>query len=610
MGCGASSEQQPVAGQSRVVLVQPPPQPQPQPADGTTPSASSLTPSALRQLPQVEGVHVAGTNPLGVARLPQFRLRPDDGSDDASEHRPAEAVAAATPAEPSAVGPVERMETFLRGLGVSDAAVAGNAAATVANGIETPAQFELLGREQLRGLAFKEDDIDRILHEIKSRAEQDQERLNQAIAESLRYKETEREASDPQWNKWEEDLAKALSLSLSSDTDSNRAAVRQSLLEQQELQRVLELSALEALEHEDANTTAATRQQRSEVDFLYEPEEEQPVLPVPEAGTKASLRSPEPEPEKEPPPPPTPGKPAASQSLHAQLLQSLESMNVGELRQRAEQEGVDPAKIEAARDSRDPKAELSTLIVCSIVASLRRGEQDASAVGGGANDNDTSPEERLRTELEALDVGQLRRRAQATGVAKDRIEAARDSHNPTRELMTLLLEQAAEHRAAGVDIIEMTQQRLDRLRVELAGLDINALCQHAKQEGAEARLVDDARMRIDVAPKEALVALIVAKCGQTMGLETGLQPGAIGSVRPPPPPPRPSPGNGRKAAIATATAAPPGTPPPRGGGGGGGGGARPAYAPLTQRALGIDGDAAGPGDAGKTPLPAPAFQGP
>jgi len=268
MGCGASSEQQPVAGQSRVVLVQPPPQPQPQPADGTTPSASSLTPSALRQLPQVEGVHVAGTNPLGVARLPQFRLRPDDGSDDASEHRPAEAVAAATPAEPSAVGPVERMVTFLRGLGVSDAAVAGNAAATVANGIETPAQFELLGREQLRGLAFKEDDIDRILHEIKSRAEQDQERLNQAIAESLRYKETEREASDPQWNKWEEDLAKALSLSLSSDTDSNRAAVRQSLLEQQELQRVLELSALEALEHEDANTTAAARQQRSEVDFL------------------------------------------------------------------------------------------------------------------------------------------------------------------------------------------------------------------------------------------------------------------------------------------------------------------------------------------------------
>jgi hypothetical protein len=60
----------------------------------------------------------------------------------------------------------KRMEGFLRGLGplshVSRAAVAGHAAAAVANSIETPAQFELLGREQLRKLGFREADIDRI----------------------------------------------------------------------------------------------------------------------------------------------------------------------------------------------------------------------------------------------------------------------------------------------------------------------------------------------------------------------------------------------------------------------------------------------------------------
>jgi len=60
----------------------------------------------------------------------------------------------------------KRMEGFLRGLGplshVSRAAVAGHAAAAVANSIETPAQFELLGRVQLRKLGFREADIDRI----------------------------------------------------------------------------------------------------------------------------------------------------------------------------------------------------------------------------------------------------------------------------------------------------------------------------------------------------------------------------------------------------------------------------------------------------------------
>lgn len=558
--------------QRRVVLVQPA-------AHSVLPQqapTSDMTPLDLHQLPQVEGVHVLGPNPLGITAE--------------HEHRPAELVSTVTAPATGARG-VQPMQSFLRGLGVRDTAVASNAMACQRNGIETPTQFEqLAGRTELRNLGFQEDDIDRVLQNMKNRSEQEQERIERAIAESLRVNETELQASEQrlreqdhdlvnraiaeslkvkeselqtserQLKKWEEDLAAALSLSLSQSG-------KPMLEEQQQLQRTLELSALEALEREDAT-------RRRCVEDLYDPEPEQPDV-------KMQPPAPEPEPEQQS----SASVPKVSQSLHAQLLQMLEPMSVGELRRKAEQEGVDAAKIDAARDSRDPKSELSSLIVCNIVAALRRGEQYKTPAA--ASTSSSSPEADLRAELEALDVGQLWRRAEASGVDTAKIEVARDSHNPTRELMTLLLEQAAEHRAAGVDVAEMRQRRLDHLRVELASVDVSSLCHRAKQEGVEARLVEDARMRIDVAPSEALIALIVAKRGQAMGLQ------AVGTSlnSPPPPPPRPGPMGQKGSDVAG--------PAPR---------VRPNYAPVTQRNV-LD-DFGGPSSSSSPPLPRPIFQGP
>ena len=84
----------------------------------------------------------------------------------------------------------------------------------------------------------------------------------------------------------------------------------------------------------------------------------------------------------------------------------------------------------------------------------------------------------------------------------------------------LLVAQVVEQRAAGVDPAEILEQQLDRLRLELASLSVPALCERAQSEGVDAKLVDGARMRLDIAPKDALMALIVANKSQQMGRST------------------------------------------------------------------------------------------
>ena len=201
--------------------------------------------------------------------------------------------------------------------------------------------------------------------------------------------------------------------------------------------------------------------------------------------------------------------------LYEQIMSSLQSLDVGELRTRATHEGVPAARIEAAADSRDPKGELKALIVCSIIADLR-AEPRPEFVPISRTSSGRA-EELLRAELATLDVGQLCSRAKMFGIAPGATERARNSHHPVEELVLLLVAQVVEQRAAGIEPAELLEQQLDKLRLELAFLNVAALCARAQSEGVDSKLVDGARMRLDVAPKDALIALLVAHRSQQMG---------------------------------------------------------------------------------------------
>jgi hypothetical protein len=98
----------------------------------------------------------------------------------------------------------------------------------------------------------------------------------------------------------------------------------------------------------------------------------------------------------------------------------LAGLSVGALRQRCASLGIDPALVELARDSDDPKAELIAMLL------------EAAHAGGGPT----------RAELQGMTVGELRQRAAAAGVGPNSIEAARDSDNPKEDLVELILQSA------------------------------------------------------------------------------------------------------------------------------------------------------------------------
>eukprot|EP01043_Picozoa_sp_COSAG02_P074199 COSAG02_NODE_14753_length_1239_cov_3.388596_1_plen_78_part_01 len=72
--------------------------------------------------------------------------------------------------------------------------------------------------------------------------------------------------------------------------------------------------------------------------------------------------------------------------------EQLQRLTVGELRQRCASLGIDPARVEMARDAGDPKAELMSLVLEHAPAPV------------GAN------------ELAGLTVGELRQRCASLGI--------------------------------------------------------------------------------------------------------------------------------------------------------------------------------------------------
>jgi len=159
-----------------------------------------------------------------------------------------------------------------------------------------------------------------------------------------------------------------------------------------------------------------------------------------------------------PPPRPPPRK---TGGLHERLTGALRRLDVGQLRKRAAQEGVDAAQIEAARDGADPKQELTALIVCQVLASLRSRAPAATTPATAKCDHEM---ENLRMKV------------------------------------------------------------IDALRFELRELDLEPLSQRAVLEGVAPHLVDQAKGRTDVSPQEAIVALVVAQRSHSLANPNSAKP--------------------------------------------------------------------------------------
>ena len=99
----------------------------------------------------------------------------------------------------------------------------------------------------------------------------------------------------------------------------------------------------------------------------------------------------------------------------AALRAELAQLKLGALYRRAEKAGVEPAALDAAEDEADPRA----AIVRLLLQRAAPPEQPAAAA-----DEPTPPEAAaLRSELQAMRVKGLERRAMSDGVSADAVEA-------------------------------------------------------------------------------------------------------------------------------------------------------------------------------------------
>eukprot|EP01051_Picozoa_sp_SAG22_P012557 SAG22_NODE_1317_length_4765_cov_2.131590_1_plen_197_part_10 len=113
---------------------------------------------------------------------------------------------------------------------------------------------------------------------------------------------------------------------------------------------------------------------------------------------------------------------ARKTALHAELT----PLSVRDLRKRAIAAGVDGDALEDARDSENPKDEISCLIVAAELV-----DDTASAAA--------EREAALHAELCLLPIRELWKRAIAAGVDGDALEDARDSENPKGEISCLIV---------------------------------------------------------------------------------------------------------------------------------------------------------------------------
>eukprot|EP01047_Picozoa_sp_COSAG01_P064198 COSAG01_NODE_8454_length_2780_cov_13.679597_2_plen_541_part_01 len=146
------------------------------------------------------------------------------------------------------------------------------------------------------------------------------------------------------------------------------------------------------------------------------------------------------------------------------MAEELRGLSVRALRERAAEVGVDAAQVEEARDGDDPQTDLA-LLIAEHLRTAAAAADDAVAGSAGANDAVFDPTE-LSAELATLNVGTLRKRALSDGVAADAIEDARDGDDPKGDLVQLIVGQAERrHAEAAVSHRKRLEKELQGLNV-------------------------------------------------------------------------------------------------------------------------------------------------
>jgi hypothetical protein len=187
------------------------------------------------------------------------------------------------------------------------------------------------------------------------------------------------------------------------------------------------------------------------------------------------------------------------------LRAELAPLKMKMLKQRALAAGVQPDVIEDVDDADDPREAIIEILIVveatttgsEFVRSTAEPEPELSPAV--ADPDELVRVAELRTELQAMRLTALHKRAAAEGLDEDAVEDALEAEIPKAALMELLIKHAAS---------KGPTDRVLALRQELEGLRLTALQQRAEQEGVDAAAVEDA-MDTD-APKSALITLLAA----------------------------------------------------------------------------------------------------
>eukprot|EP01046_Picozoa_sp_COSAG06_P007769 COSAG06_NODE_385_length_16466_cov_2.440582_9_plen_550_part_00 len=204
----------------------------------------------------------------------------------------------------------------------------------------------------------------------------------------------------------------------------------------------------------------------------------------------------------------------ASADREPDLAAQLRRLRLGELKTRAEGEGIADADIVAALDAGDPREALVALVAART---LRGGEED------------------LRLRMSELRMGALHQRAAAEDIGREELASALDSDDPKGALIVLLVEAAARRGQGGAADVEAEPEpdssETKELRRELQAMRTAALRSRALAEGVDADAVEEALDADN--PKMVLINLLLshaASRGPSEIILAGLESGGETSV--------------------------------------------------------------------------------
>lgn len=120
----------------------------------------------------------------------------------------------------------------------------------------------------------------------------------------------------------------------------------------------------------------------------------------------------------------------ASSPTQKQLIRELAELKIGALSRRAMVAGVDADALDLAEASADPQGAIIELVMKATVAA-----EDPAITA-------------LRSELSALKLGALTRRAVTEGVPTEELDDTDDTEDPKQALIELLLQRASDGASA------------------------------------------------------------------------------------------------------------------------------------------------------------------